>query len=134
MRLARTVLVLCSAAWAGFGVMLLVWPHRLDGVGLQVDTALARIEVRGFYGGLELGIAAFLAWSALRTARLRSALVLAALTLGGTALGRLVGIALEGGSTTAQMWTFATMELVGAALASTALVRLGRDAPDPQGP
>lgn len=126
MRFARAVLVVSALVWAGFGTMLLVWPERLGGVGLEVDSALARIEVRGFYGGLELGIAAFLAWGARSDVaeRLRSCLRLAALGLGGTAAGRLVGIALENGSTTAQMWSFVALELLGTSLAIAALVRL----------
>ena len=128
MRFARVVLGLSSLVWCGFGLMLSIWPERLGGVGLSVDGALARIEVRGFYGGLELGIAGFLAWCAIaKTAeRTRAGLVLTAAALGGTALGRLVGIGLEGGSTTAQMWSFVALELAGTALAVAALVRLGR--------
>jgi hypothetical protein len=123
-RFARAVLVLSVLAWAGFGAMLLVWPERLAGVGLEVATPLARVEVRGFYGGLELGLAVFFAWCAMSVHRFRPGLVLCGLALGGTAAGRLVGIALEGGTTTAGMWGFVALELSGAALCVAALVRL----------
>lgn len=126
MALARAVLVLAVLAFAGFGIMLLIWPERLAGVGLQVDTALARIEVRGFYGGLELGIAAFLAWCATSPHRFRPGLTLAALALGGTAAGRLVGIALEGGTTTGAMWSLVALELTGVALSVVALRALSK--------
>lgn len=128
MRFARVVLGLSSLVWAGFGLMLSIWPERLDGVGLTVDSPLARIEVRGFYGGLELGIAAFLAWCAAAKSaeRVRAGLVLTAAVLGGTAVGRLVGVALEGGSTTPQMWSFVALELTGTTLAVAALRGSGR--------
>lgn len=128
MRFARVVLVSSALVWAGFGLMLGIWPERLAGVGLVVDSALGRIEVRGFYGGLELGIAGFLGWCAAAKSaeRMRAGLVLAAAALGGTALGRLVGVALEGGSTTSTMWTFVALELAGTTLAIAALVGLRR--------
>ena len=84
MRLARGVLWLSALVWAGFGLMLLVWPQRLSGVGLNVDNSLARVEVRGFYGGLELAIAALLGWSAMSEERVRFGLVGSALLLAGT--------------------------------------------------
>ena len=107
---ARAVLLLNAAAWAGFGLWLLMDPTGLGGVGLVVDSPLARIEVRGFYGGLELGIAAFLFWSAAAPRRVSAGLLLAALAVGATATGRLLGIALEGGHTTGLMWGFVALE------------------------
>lgn len=127
---ARIVLLLNAAAWLGFGLMLLIAPTRLDGVGLVVDNPLGRIEVRGFYGGLELGIAAFLCWSAARRDRLSAGLLLAALAVGATATGRLIGIALEGGQTTASMWTFVAIEATGCVLSLAARRALrGDEAP-----
>jgi hypothetical protein len=122
---ARVVLGLSVLAWAGFGLMLLVWPERLAGVGLEVVSPLARVEVRGFYGGLELGIAAFLLWSLAAAERMRAGLMLGGLALGGTALGRLVGIALEGGTIDAGMWGFVALEVAGSALCVIAFARLG---------
>lgn len=113
-------------AWAGFGVSLYAFPDRLDGVGLIADTALGRTEVRAFYGGLELGIAAFLAWCLAVPSRTRVGLVAAALTVGFTGLGRLSGIALEGFESSSLMWTFACIELSAAALSLWAL----RSVPD----
>jgi hypothetical protein len=126
MTFARVVLGLSVLAWAGFGLMLLVWPERLAGVGLEVASPLARVEVRAFYGGLELGIATFLIWSLASAERIRSGLMLGGLALGGTALGRPVGTALEGGAIDAGMWGFVALEVAGAALCAIALGRLGR--------
>ena len=58
MNFARFILAGSALAWAGFGLLFFVSPENLDGVGLVVDNAVARAEVRAFYGGLELGIAA----------------------------------------------------------------------------
>jgi hypothetical protein len=125
MALARFTLWFSALAWAAFGAMLLVFPERLGGVGLVVDSSLARVEVRGFYGGLELGIAAFLAWSALAPSRFRAGLMGALLIIGGLAAGRIVGFALEG-AVEPVMLPYLGAELGGAVLAAVALARLPR--------
>lgn len=119
------MLVLSALAWAGFGLMLFIAPERLDGVGLDVLSADARIEVRGFYGGLELGIGAFTLWCAFAAERFRPGLMLTAMSLGGLAAGRLVGIAIEGGGG-ALLWMFAAVEACACLAALFALGRLQR--------
>ena len=124
MRFARAVLAISALTWAGFGVMIALNPAGLSGVGLEVDNPLGRVEVRGFYGGLELGLAAFLAWSLCAPERVRAGLMLAALTVGCTASGRLFGIALEGGQTSGLMWTFVALEASACVLSVWAYRRL----------
>lgn len=123
MNFPRIVLASNVLAWAGFAIMLGVWPERLDGVGLIVDNPLGRAEVRAFYGGLELGIAGFLAWCAMAPSRVRTGLVCALAVLGATGLGRLTGVALEGFETNTMMWIFIALELSGATLNAVALRR-----------
>lgn len=125
----RMVLGLSVLAWAGFGVWLYLAPEALAGVGLVADTALGRTEVRAFYGGLELGIAGFLGWCLVDPSRTRVGLVAAALLIGGTGLGRLSGVALEGFQTSGQMWGFVALELSAAALSAWALQWEGARAP-----
>lgn len=125
MTFARWILTLSALAWAGFGVVLLVAPEQLSGVGLPVGNADARIEIRGFYGGLELGIAAFLGWCLAAPERLRHGLMCAALTVGGLAAGRVVGFVIEGGEGSGTSWFFAILETTATAVTVVALRRLG---------
>ena len=79
------------------------------------------------YGGLDLGIGAFLAWGAARPDWARPALALGALALLGLAFGRAVGIALDqpGGV----MVRLIASELVTGGLCVAALVAT-REAPE----
>jgi hypothetical protein len=122
---ARAILIFSAVAWAGFGVALLIRPDLTD-VGLQVMNPDGNIEIRGFYGGLELGIAAFLSWSAMQPARYRSGLMAAILIVGCLASGRIVGIVIEGG-TSALILGFLSCEIVGAGLGIWALRGLPSD-------
>ena len=69
MQFGRMVLGMSAVGWLGFGVWLYANPLNLVEVGLTADTGLGRTEVRAFYGGFEIGIAAFLLWCALRRER-----------------------------------------------------------------
>ena len=64
-------------------------------VGLVPSEGTGRAELRAMYGGLDLGIGAFLAWGAWRPDGARPALAFGALALGGLACGRAVGIVLD---------------------------------------
>jgi hypothetical protein len=83
MPLARLSLGLTAAAFGGFGAWLLVKPDALGKVGVEVPTPAARAEIRAFYGGLELGMAAFFAAAAARPTWFEPALILQSATLGG---------------------------------------------------
>ncbi len=93
---ARAVLWLSALAWVGFGVWLFWLPGEMAGAGLDPNGAMGRIEIRGFYGGLELGIGAWTGWCALAEERYRAGLLFTALSLGGLATGRLLGCVLDG--------------------------------------
>lgn len=127
MRFGRMVLAASIIAWLGLGSWLYVNPLELSGAGLVADTANGRTEVRAFYGGLEVGIAAFLIWCLVRPERTRTGLVAALLTIGCTGLGRLSGMMMEGFQTTPIMWALVTVELLAALLTLSALRQLNRD-------
>jgi hypothetical protein len=92
MSLASVVLWLCAGSFAGFGLLFLALPAKMAGsVELVANTGTARTEVRAMYGGLELGIAAFLVWCALDPELLAVGLVAAGLLLAGIGAGRLLG-------------------------------------------
>lgn len=94
---ARIVLGLIGLMFAGFGALLLVRPQALGSmVGVELPTAASRVEIRTFYGGLELGLAALAVIGILRPAWTGAALLGLALATGGCALGRIAGLVVEG--------------------------------------
>ena len=98
-----------------FGVLFLVDPLRwLQVVELRAESGTAQAEVRAMYGGLELGIAAFLCWCALSPARLMLGLDASAMLMLGLGGGRLVGLLLAK-RPRRLLWFFLAVELGGGA-------------------
>ena len=95
MKLARAYLAFLALVFLGLGVWFLLDPGAGALVGLTPSEGTGRAELRAMYGGLDLGIGAFLAWGAIRASWARPALALGALALLGLACGRAVGIALD---------------------------------------
>lgn len=93
---AKWVLVLAGLGFLGFGVSIVVAPATVLGsVGIG-GTAAGLVELRAFYGGLEIGLGAFLLAAAFKADWQASGLWLVAAVNGGIAGARLVGIALSG--------------------------------------
>jgi len=109
----RVLVVLSALIFLFFGTWLFAIPSALEGIGIQLTTAEAVIDVRATYGGLELGLAAFLLVAQGRPRWHRAALLLSALCIGGFGSGRLAGILIAGESTLL-MWFFLAIEVVGA--------------------
>ena len=128
MSLARLSLGLTALAFAVFGSLFLVSPTTLVRIGVLLTLPNAVAEIRAFYGGLELGIAAFFVLAFQRPAWYVPALMLQALALGATAVARIVGIIVDGG-TTEIMLALAAAEAAGCVLAIVALSRLRREQP-----
>ena len=106
----RIFLAISMLVFLGIGVWLLIYPDALAGLGIELKEPAARIDVRATYGGLDLGLAAFLIWCLLRDERLRTGLVAVGFVCAGLGLTRLLGIALEGQGTQL-MWSFVGIEL-----------------------
>lgn len=97
MTIPRVVLVLTGVVFLSLGLLFLADPvGTIALVGIGVDNARAGIEVRAMYGGLELGLGAFFLVAAVRERWIRAGLGAQILSLGGLALGRAVGLALDG--------------------------------------
>lgn len=96
MSLNTLSLALTALAYGGFGAWLLVSPSSMEAVGLALTTPAGYTEIRAFYGGLELGCAAFFVLAALRPGWHIPGLVLQATSLGGAALGRVAGLVIDG--------------------------------------
>ena len=95
-RLGNIILVLAGLGFLGFGLAILVQPALVLGkVGIS-GTPAGLVELQAFYGGLELGLGAFLVACARNAQWQRAGLWSVALVNGGIGLARLVGIAMSG--------------------------------------
>jgi hypothetical protein len=123
MFLARLSLALTALVFGGFGVWLLLQPEALASLGVELTTPAARTEIRGFYGGLEIGLALFFGLAASRPRWLRPALVAQVAAFGGIVLGRLFGFAVDG-SVGPLLVTLMVAEIFGMTFGLFALSRL----------
>ncbi len=114
--LERVTLFVSLLIFLGFGSWLFIAPQALEPLGIQLLEPAARIDVRATYGGMELGLAAFLLLCLLRDAWVRVGLTAAGCVIAGFGCARLAAIALEGQGTPL-MWRFVAIEL-----ASTLLI------------
>lgn len=122
-QLSRAGVAFTAAVFGVLGVACAVAPERMAAsVGLAASSGTAKAEVMAMYGGLELGIAAFLLHCMGRDLDL--ALRFVALSLGGLGALRLVGMLLHGGDW-ALLGFFLASELGGAALALVLLRQRG---------
>lgn len=118
---SRIVLVLVGLGFLGFGAWLAVSPQTaLEPLGIHATDA-GWIELRAFYGGLELGLAAFLFMAAWRDDWRRAGLWVALLGNAGIGLTRLASLAAGGEFTTyfgyALVWELGFTALAGLGLA-----------------
>ena len=125
-RWAAVSLALTGIIFGAFGAIFLVYPEFLELTGVALETASSRAEVRGFYGGMELGLAVFFLLASRRRGWFRPALVAQVGAFAGMALGRLVGVALEGGVDGGLIWALMGAESIGATVGIVALLKLRR--------
>ncbi len=115
MSIVRSYLLAVGLLLVGFGMAYLVAPVPVTALtDLELRTAVARIEVRGFYGGQLVGLGVFVQLGVWRQRFVVPGLLLTALSLGGTALGRIVG-ALAAGSLPPVIVGALVLEVVGSA-------------------
>ena len=97
MRFARAYLYFVGVMGLLFGIWYLIAPTGLtDPTGFGPLGPNALTDVRATYGGFQIGSGLFLLWCAGDDARVRTALVLQALTIGAIGSCRLVGFAIDG--------------------------------------
>jgi hypothetical protein len=93
----RLVLVLIALTYMGFGFMFLFDPDTWAGIlALSFTTPAGRTDFRATYGGLEIGIGAFLLLCALRREFVRVGLFAGACALIAMATARSTGMLLDG--------------------------------------
>ena len=117
------VLALCATGFFAFGLWLLIDPlTALGKIGIHTSESTGVIELRAFYGGVELGVAAFLAMCAYKPEWREAGLWLVLFSNGGAGLARLLGIALAGTFGSYLGWAL-VWELGFSAMAGLALFR-----------
>jgi hypothetical protein len=94
---ARILLAFMGATTAIMGALYLLFPEPLAAMsGLTIARPAAVAEIRGYYGGLQLGMGT-LFFAGLRNQRIAPAALLAAAVLfAGNGLGRALGVVLAG--------------------------------------
>jgi hypothetical protein len=93
----RLVLALIAATYAVFGFISMFSPSEMAAMlGITFLSDAARTDFRAMYGGLEIGVGAFLFICALRREYVRVGLFAAACVLVAMATSRTVGLVLDG--------------------------------------
>ncbi|UQY36315.1 DUF4345 domain-containing protein [Pseudomonas fulva] len=121
---ARIFLVVQVLLLAGFGTAYFLWPQEMGAVsGMLLMESAAVTDVRAYYGALQIGLAVFLGLALARHELTRPALTLLLVLYTSLALGRIVGLWLDGGAQqTFNLWAM-LFEVVSALLAGWALRR-----------
>src|ERR671927_1485200 len=108
---ARALVIAGGVILIAYGAVFLVAPQMLGRlVGLEFVRPDAYAEVRAFYGGLELGIGAFLLYGGVKVGHARSALLLCGFAFAAAGLARAAGIA-QYGCTDASQPVVAALEV-----------------------
>lgn len=124
-RLAHASLLVAALGFGIFGIALLLLPHLLGMAGVQADSSSGVIELRAFYGGLELGLAAFFLTAMRRPKWVCAALFAQVAAAGGIAGARVLGIIMAGGEANAIIYLSGAGEAAVALLGLAALWRNG---------
>lgn len=119
--LARLTLILAAIGFLGFGGWFLLDPiGPMARIGIEISGAAAPVELRSFYGGLEIALAAWLLLAAARRHWARPALWLVLLLNLGIGLSRVLGGLIDqvwtGFFTGALVWEFGFVALAAVAL------------------
>lgn len=121
--LARIVLWIAGLGFIGFGIAFLIAPlETLAAAGVTVEGEIAAIELRAFYGGLEIGLGLALLACDLHDGWRRGGLLLVLASYGAIGLVRAFSMLLAG-IATPFLWAAIATELGLAALAAVALLR-----------
>jgi hypothetical protein len=121
-RLARFSLGLVAIVFVGLGIMCLLAPTVLTRlVEIEMRTRIARMKVRGVYGGFFIGTGVFFLLFSLRPCWHGAGLVAQASIFGGFVLGRSVGI-MFGGAPNPFIASLLIAEIVGLIIAVALLV------------
>ena len=96
---ARILLAVQALLLAGFGLAYFIRPQEMANLsGMLLMEPASLTDVRAYYGGLQLGLAAWLGLALARVDLLRPALMLLVLLYASLFVARLGGLWLDGGA------------------------------------
>ena len=126
--LAPSVLIVAFAGFLIFGVWSVADPAS---IGPMIDwdvtaSPTAKVELQAMYGGLELGLAALIAWCLADRKRHRFGLIVVTCTFGGLGLTRTAATFATSGVRDFHFWGIG-LELFALGAATFALRRLPRE-------
>ena len=127
MLFARILLAVQAIAFAGLGLAYFTRPEEMANLsGMLLMAPAAITDVRAWYGGLQIGLAAYLLLAMSRVDLARAALTLMVLLFSALALARIGGLWLDGGLQQTFNLSALLIEVVFAGLSFLALRRLSR--------
>ncbi|MBK7580510.1 MAG: DUF4345 family protein [Myxococcales bacterium] len=122
----RAVLLGLAAGYVAVGVAFLLAPAKLAAFAdLSTTSKLGLIELRAFYGGIEIGLGVFLAVTAMRKDWQLPGLLAALLSLLGIVAARIYGMTVEGWPGVTVL-LFLLIEVAGVVAAGYGLMRIKR--------
>jgi len=96
-RLVRLTLLISGLLYLGFGLIFIIKPSFLEHAYIFSTHPSGLMEIRAFYGGLEIGLGLTLLYSLRRSIELqKAALFLLSSILFFTILGRIIGAMIDG--------------------------------------
>lgn len=124
-RLVVAGLVFAGLVFLGFGVAFMGWPAELfEALGEPLTSPAARTDVRALNGGLQLGVGAYILRAVFYPADRRAALLLGLFCYACLAVGRFVGLVLDGSMSRVSLGLLAA-ETLGALISGALLVHSG---------
>ena len=127
MLFARILLAVQAIAFAGLGLAYFTRPEEMANLsGMLLMAPAAITDVRAWYGGLQIGLAAYLLLAMSRVDLARAALTLMVLLFSALALARIGGLWLDGGLQQTFNLSALLIEAVFAGLSFLALRRFNR--------
>lgn len=126
MLLARISLVLSTLIYGVIGVICLIWPVNMAaGIDMVLSAPTAIMDFRATYGGMLLGFTIFFAICSVYPKYFRIGLILQALSFGGLAFGRTVGLIFDGTPKNLMIY-FVIAEILAVIVAMVCLRRLDK--------
>ncbi len=111
--MTRATLAIFALLFVAFGLWSLIDPVGMTGrLGVEVSGPSGIFEMRGIFGGVNLGFAGLMAAGALRSDMIRPALWGMVAYFGGYMIGRAASF-IAGDSAATSSWGFAGFELFG---------------------
>lgn len=127
MLFARILLAVQAIAFVGLGLAYFTRPEQMANLsGMLLMAPAAITDVRAWYGGLQIGLAAYLLMAMSRVDLARAALTLMVLLFSALALARIGGLWLDGGLQQTFNLAALLIEVVFAGLSFLALRQLSR--------